>query len=118
MWTRKPLPADVEAALDTLDTTQNLADGDAAKAIAVAYFKKFQWLSWLGAIPVVLGLIALAVRDQPWDGPLALFAAALGVANIFFVQERRVHVSLDRFEEAMNRWRQIAGTLAVSGKAQ
>ncbi len=115
MTERLPLPDDIEHALDALSTTEDYEVGESSKALLDGYFAKHRWIDWLGMFPVAMGLVSLPFRGQPWAELLLLAALLLGILSVLFVQRQRVVWSLDRYSDALNRWRQIAGTLAVRG---
>ena len=115
MSKRRPLPAEIENALNVLSTTQHLAEGEAAKALAIKYFAQFNWVEWLGLVPVVIAFVGLGFRDLTWGEAMLWLGLLLSVANIFLRQHLSRVWNLDRYRDALNRWRQIAGTLAVRG---
>jgi hypothetical protein len=113
MSERQPLPSKIEDALDVLATTEDLAEGEAAEGLASNYFAQFNWVEWLGLVPVVIAFVGLGFRDQAWGEAILLLGLLLGVANIFLRHHLRRVWNLDRYQDALNRFRQIAGTLAV-----
>jgi hypothetical protein len=115
---RQALPEAVEAALDTLSYTEDYAEALAAWAIITKYFRRYTWFhSLIGIIGLIFAASAAAIimldLGNAWSGPHLLtwgawtaITAALGIPLF-------MKWNLDRYFDAENRWRQIAGTLAV-----
>jgi hypothetical protein len=114
MEKRPTLLADIEAALVTLETTSDYAAGAAAEQIVRGAMRR----SWIFEVAATIGYVVpigllLAFRDTlPGGWGIGLAAAVFAlVFSMDWVlnrtgRRRRMHA-------ALNRWRQIAGTLAV-----
>jgi hypothetical protein len=117
MAKRPTLPDPIEAAVATLETTSDYAAGVAAERTVKAAARRTWMLEGLVALAwlVPFGLL-LTVSDRLPEGlagglAAAVLALALTMQWLFDRTGRR-----RRLEAALNRWRQIAGTLAVTGR--
>jgi hypothetical protein len=112
----KPLPSDVEDAIETLETTQDYVVGEAAFKRIEEHFKPRDWQDWMFAIigvvvasaPVIL---MADVANKTFTMILAGAALIIAFAYICLYPNRE---GATRANNALNRWGQIAGTLAVS----
>jgi hypothetical protein len=105
----------IEEALVTLETTTDYAAGEAALAIVNKRFATANWLR-ISEVILVLSLCVLVglIRELwPQHRSVALLVLALIIAARFFVLGRRNIPQRKRALAAVNRWDQIAGTLAV-----
>ncbi|MFZ4120918.1 MAG: hypothetical protein ACOYKM_04575 [Caulobacterales bacterium] len=115
MSAHRPLQPEVEAALQTLETSQDYTAGTAAVRIVKAALRRFSMYEALIIVcsMVPLGL-ALSVRDiipLGWALIATVAAIAFGLGTDWLL-DRSSHRR--RLQAALNRWRQIAGTLAVT----
>lgn len=114
-----PLPPEIERAVHTLETTKDFQAGEAAFKAVSAFTRADRtgrlrfWLEG-AALLALLGLgVTFALfnaqgRDPLLGGILIGLALSVGVARFAF--RKSPHA---RIEAAKNRWRPVAGTLAV-----
>jgi hypothetical protein len=116
------LTPEQEAALHVLETTRTYADGEAALAVLNAVRRPA-----FDAVDVILAIaagfytawISALLNWAQIPAAARLPVTLLGFALLFaaFILNRRAKSPVKRIAAAINRWRQISGTLAVQSHA-
>jgi hypothetical protein len=117
-----PLTPEQEAALHVLETTRIYAEGEAALAVLGAVRRPA-----VDAVDLALAIaagfytawISALLNWAQIPAAARLPATLLGFALLFaaFILNRRAKSPKKRIAAAINRWRQISGTLAVQSHA-
>ncbi len=120
---RAPLTPEQDDALRTLETTRDYAAGEAA--IIVLKGVRRPIADGVDVALAALTALFLAFIGQGLDAIAAPAIARLpitlaGLAALFaaFALRRARNDAGDRVKSAINRWRQIAGTLAVQARTE
>jgi hypothetical protein len=117
------LTPEQEEALRTLETTRDYAAGqtafDVLKRVRRPWFDIVDALLGAGA-GLFLTFVGKALEALAVAAPARLPITLAGLAILFaiFIHRRRRNRAADRVKSAMNRWRQIAGSLAVQAARQ
>lgn len=111
---RRTLPKEIDHAIGVLSDTLDYAEGMAAQHRVERHVRWSVWADRFAAAIVFIGFFAGAFGPENWR-PTWLMIMGAGVVLSLMRHVLAFHLQVDRAEAALNRWRQVAGTLAVQG---